>query len=59
MQLHRTSTLTFDRTVFTQVMFLAIDLKDEEFSKPMLAVYGLDTAKPVVSTASKLLDVPT
>lgn len=32
-----------------KVMFLAIDLKDEEFSKPMLAVYGLDTAKPVVA----------
>ncbi|KAG0575412.1 hypothetical protein KC19_5G002200 [Ceratodon purpureus] len=32
-----------------KVMFLVIDMEDQEFSRPMLAVYGLDTNKPVVA----------
>lgn len=37
-----------------QVMFLVIDLEDEEFSKPMLAAYGFDTGKPAVSSLFKI-----
>lgn len=44
--------------VFMQVMFLVIDLEDEEFSKPMLSVYGLDTCKPVVSNFSEFVAPP-
>ncbi|KAH9538064.1 hypothetical protein CY35_16G085300 [Sphagnum magellanicum] len=32
-----------------KVMFLVVDLADEDFSRPMLAVYGLQTDKPAVA----------
>lgn len=32
-----------------KVMFLVIDMEDEEFAGPMLAVYGLNTNKPVIA----------
>lgn len=30
-------------------MFLVLDMEDQDFARPMLAVYGLDTNKPAVS----------